>query len=79
MQETPIAVYVGSQAHPSRAAIHLFNLIVPLPSIDKSIVHCVDSTVSAQTLRANGIRVPRVLVIGQRVTTILRSHSLPLA
>lgn len=68
MNTQPIAVYIGIQDHPSRAAIRLFNLLQDIPG------HPVDSTVSAQTLRANGVRVPRVLVVGQQVMAISRAR-----
>ena len=68
-----IAVYIGSQERLTGSPIALFNLLRELPSIDKAYIHCVDSTVSAQTLRANGVRVPRVLFVGQVLTTI--SHN----
>lgn len=67
MNTQPIAYYIGSQEHPSRAAIRLFNLLQDIQG------HPVDSTVSAQTLRINGVKVPRKLAVGQVVTTILRA------
>lgn len=66
---TPIAVYIGSQEHPSKAPIQLFNLLAEIPG------HCVDSTVSAQTLRANGFAVPAVLFEGEVVMTIAQNSA----
>lgn len=66
----PIAVYIGSQERIKGAPIALFNLLQDIPG------HCVDSTVSAQTLRANGVRVPRKLVVGQVLITISRARQI---
>jgi hypothetical protein len=67
---TPIAVYIGSQERLSGSPIALFNLLQDIPG------HCVDSTVSAQTLRANGVRVPRELVVGQLVMGICAARQI---
>ena len=65
---SPIAVYIGEQAT-FGAPIALFNLLAELPG------HPVDSTVSAQTLRANGVRVPCVIFVGEVVMTIAQNSA----
>lgn len=64
---SPVAYYIGQQWHPSTAPIDLFNLLIPLPSIDRTSIHPIESTISRQTLESNGVRAPRYLTIGQRV------------
>lgn len=62
-----VAYYIGRQERLTGAPIDLFNLLIPLPSIDRTAIHPVESTISRQTLESNGVRAPRYLTIGQRV------------
>jgi hypothetical protein len=67
--KTPIAYFIGYQLTLKGERVALFNLIARLPMAGESgLFHPIESTVSAHTLRANGVFIPLEMVRGEVVT-----------